>query len=234
MIRKLTVVLIAAAMFGTTSFIFAAEINKRVEQTNTERVNFAPGGTIHFKDSNGALIVEGWDQPVVEITVSKSLPYGYETKQKDGAARLERLQVKTEHPSPTELIISTILPPHHHFPLFSSATGKVTLDYQIQVPRNSKLTIQHGDGYVMVSNVDGEIEATCGRGDIMLLLPDPGPYAIDAKSKLGNIASDFAGDAHVQHLVGERFASEHPAQAHRIYLRMGIGGITIKELPSRP
>jgi hypothetical protein len=234
MTNKLTVIFMGVAVFGTASPIFAGEINKRVEKTNTERVNFAPGGTINFKDSNGSLIVEGWDQPVVEITVSKSLPYDYQPKQKDEAARLERLQVKTEHPSPTELTISTILPPHHHFPLFSSATGNVTLDYQVYVPRNSKLVIHHGDGYVMVSNVNGEIEATCGRGDIMLMLPDPGPYAIDAKSKLGTVLSDFAGDAHVQHLVGERYASESPAKATRIYLRMGFGGITVKELPSRP
>ena len=233
MTRRLTAIFMGVAMFGTATHVLAAEINRRVEQTNTERVNFAPGGTINFKGSSGALIVEGWDQSVVQITVSKSLPYDYEAKRKDGATRLERLQVKTEHPSPTELTISTILPPHHHFPL-KSATGNVTLDYQVQVPRNSKLVIHHGDGYVMVSNVNGEIEATCGRGDIMLLLPDPGPYAIDAKSKLGNVVSDFAGDAHVQHLVGERYASESPAKATRIYLRMGFGGITIKELPSRP
>jgi hypothetical protein len=86
----------------------------------------------------------------------------------------------------------------------------------------------------MVSNVSGEIEATSGRGDIMVLLPDPGPYNIDAKSKFGTVLSDFTGDDHVQHLVGERFAAANLAPAKRIYLRVGWGGVTIKELQPKP
>ena len=92
--------------------------------------------------------------------------------------------------------------------------------------------IHHGAGYLMVSRISGDIEASSRSGDIVLMLPDPGPYSIDAKSKFGSVSSDFAGTTHRKRLVGEQFASANPPPSHRIYLRMGLGGITIKEVPS--
>jgi hypothetical protein len=48
------------------------------------------------------------------------------------------------------------------------------------------------------------------------------------------VLSDFTGDDHVQHLVGERFAAANTTPAKRIYLRVGWGGVTIKELQPKP
>jgi hypothetical protein len=193
---------------------------KQAAVTSTDRMSFAPGGTIRVNDSSGHVMVEGWDQSEVEITVVKSVPFGYD---KDRAAKeLEGVRINTEHVSPTELAISTV--PSHR--------GKVVVDYQIHVPRDSRIVIHHIGGYVLVSHMSGEIEATCRRGDIVLMLPDAGPYSVDAKTKFGTILSDFEGDAHAQHVLGERFSSANPAGARRIYLRMGLGGITIKGLPT--
>jgi hypothetical protein len=218
-----------AVVLGLSASLFADKItNANQEQTtHTDRVDFAPGGTIHFEESTGSLIVDGWDEPAVEVTVLKAMPYYYDKAK--GAQRLERVKISADRKSPTDLAISTMLPPRG-FPLFTSPTGKVIIDYQVHVPRDSHIVIHHGNGYVMVSNVSGEIEATSGRGDIMVLLPDPGPYNIDAKSKFGTVLSDFDGADHTQHLVGERFAATNPAPAKRIYLRVGWGGVTIKEI----
>ena len=86
----------------------------------------------------------------------------------------------------------------------------------------------------LVSRVTGEIEATSRSADIMLMLPGPGPYSIDAKSKFGSVASDFSGANHRTKLMGEQFAGANPPPARRIYLRIGFGGITIKEVPPTP
>ena len=94
--------------------------------------------------------------------------------------------------------------------------------------------IQHGAGYVMVSRISGDIEVNSSSGDIVLMLPDPSPYAIDAKSKFGSVSSDFAGSAHREKLIGEQFASANQPQARRIHLRIGFGGIAILEVPSTP
>jgi hypothetical protein len=109
------------------------------------------------------------------------------------------------------------------------------LELQVRTPRDSKLVIHHGAGYVLVSRVTGEIEAISRSGDIVLMLPgDPDRYSIDAKSKWGNISSDFAGTAHNTKLLGEQFTRTNSPPSRRIYLRIGFGGITIKEVPSTP
>jgi hypothetical protein len=82
----------------------------------------------------------------------------------------------------------------------------------------------------LVSNVIGDIEATNGSGDILLMLSDSGTYSVDAKSKMGTVSSDFEGATHVRHFVGEGFARASQPPSHRIYLRMGFGGITIKKV----
>ncbi|HEV8037905.1 MAG TPA: hypothetical protein VGP62_03510 [Bryobacteraceae bacterium] len=192
---------------------------RRVEATKTERMNFAPGGIIRIKHSYGTLNVEGWDRPEVEITVVKSTQKYYDAKEREKeATQLERARISTERVSDTELTIST------------QQDQKISVDYEIRVPRDSRLEIHHGTGQVLVANVTGDIEASGHRGDLVLMLPDTGAYSIDAKTKIGVVTSDFEGDLYRRrYLLGERFAS--PTAAHRVYLRVGFGGITIKSMP---
>ncbi len=206
------------------------------EVTNTERVSFLPGGIIHLDHSYGYLTVEGWDEPEVEVTVTKSTDRFYETGQKEEAGRrLDLIRVVTERRSETELSITTILASRHGDwapPLPSATKVGVTVDYRIHVPRDSRLVIHNRTGYVWVSDVTGDIEATSRTGDMIVMLPDPGPYSIDAKTRLGSITSDFTGKAHNnQFLVGSHFLYGSQAPSRRIHLRMGIGSITIKKGP---
>ena len=78
----------------------------------------------------------------------------------------------------------------------------------------------------------GDVEAASRSGDILLMLPDSGTYSIDARSKLGVVSSDFAGASHRRYLVGSGFARATPSPSRRIYLRTGMGGITIKSVPA--
>ncbi len=215
----------------STAALLAAEVSiLRPEQvSHTESVNFAPGGTVRFDKSFGDLYVEGWDQPQVEMTLIK-LFQDYEPP-KNASERLERVKFTTEHPSATELVIGTTIPPHGFFRHPFGGKGPVDVRYELRVPRDSHLVIHHGGGNILIGNVTGNIEATNREGDIELMLPDPGPYAIDAKSKMGTVISDFAGKAHVRYFIGEQFAGAEANSPHKIFLRVGFGGITIKEVP---
>jgi hypothetical protein len=213
---------------------FGADQFKQPQVTDTERVDFAPGGTIRINSSYGSLTVEGWDQPAVEITVTKSLRFGGSKSQDQDQPRLESIRVVTNRTSPTELTISTTRASRHGAwpPHFSSTTTNgVGADCEIHVPRDSRLAIHHGTGSVFVSGVTSDIEASAGRGDIMLMLPDSGSYSIDAKTRLGNVSSDFEGSALSRYLVGQRFVRSPMTLSHELYLRMGFGGITIKAVP---
>ena len=221
MMRRLVAFgLILLPMFGP---MYGEDTAKRpVDSVHTETVKFAPGGTIRVVHSFGSLYVEGWDRPEVEVTVDKS---------QQPASALDRIHVVTERRSDGELVISTTAP-HKHFPYLWGGTGGVAVECQIRVPRDSKLAIQHGTGSVLVSGVTGEIQATSRAGDIVLLLPESGTYSIDARSKLGTVYSDFAGDFHRRYLVGSGFVHANASPSHRLYLRTGIGGISIKSIPA--
>ena len=207
---------------------------KQFQVTSTDTVNFAPGGLIRITGSYGDVSVEGWEQPKVEVTVIKSLSYGFS---KEDQQRLERVKVATDRRSDSEFSISTSAPSANRFVHpFGGKGGGVALEYWIHVPRNSRLVIKHGVGMVSVSNVVGDIDASGGRGDLFVGLPGPGPYAIDAKNKFGVVSSDFAGSPRLAlYRMGERFDSLHATDATaapHVRLRMGFGGITIKKLPS--
>lgn len=193
-----------------------------VQASKTENVNFAPGGTIRVDNSYGSLTVEGWDQPEVEVTVVRSLGFVSEPKATE-QRRLDAVQVATERKSDSELAIRTTPAPQGLLGYLHLKARDVVLEYRIRVPRNSNLVIHHS-GYIAVTNVTGNIDASDGRGDIVLMLPDLATYSIDAHTKLGVVSSDKPATQASADSGGS-------ARGRQLKLRMGFGGITIKELP---
>ena len=201
-----------------------------VRLTNTDHVEFAPGGTIKVSGSMGQLDVEGWDRAEVEITVAKSTYRGGTPKERDEATQeLNLVRVVAERKSAGELVISTSYPSRKLTRLFRGKTD-LNLEYHIKVPRDSHVMIRHDDGDVRLYDLTGEIDATSRAGDIVLLLPASGQYSIDAKCKVGGVYSDFDGNHRNQYLVGERFNEATPAPGSRVFLRVGMGGIQILKM----
>jgi len=207
------------------------------EATNTERVPFAPGGTIRLNNSYGYLTVEGWDEPQVEITVIKSTDSFYEPSQQARAEQpFAQVRVVAERRSDKELAISTNLPGRHRF--LPKAKRRVTVDYRIHVPRDSRLVVHHDNGYVWVSDMTGDVDVRSHTGDMIVMLPDQGQYSIDARTRMGSVSSDITGKSmgrFSQLLVGSHFDYASQAPKRRIYLRMGRGSIEIlQDRPDRP
>jgi len=198
---------------------------QRMELVTTDRADFAPGGLIHIEGSTGELNIVGWDQPSVEVITTRYMFREDRDKEKAGE-RLKRIEVAKMTSGNGELTISTT---RKHVPW-------VHLDYQIMVPRNSRLVIHHRIGDVIVTNVAGDIDATERFGDIVVQLPEPEHYVIDAKSRFGTVYSDFNNPA--RHFIGERLVQDSavpsPADAkgpsRKVTLRVGTGGITVQKL----
>jgi hypothetical protein len=191
----------------------------RVESVTTEKADFAPGGTIRIEGSTGELNVEGWDQPAVEVTVTR---YTWNANAARARRELDRVQAGKPVVSGTECTVAAT----HRKSL------EVHVDYTIRVPRHSKLIIHHETGDVVVYDVDGDIDASARAGQILLQLPAASQYAIDAKNKAGgSIYSDFAGrDRSTWVIMGDSLESGAPASAHHLHLRVGYGGITIQKM----
>jgi hypothetical protein len=206
----------AILIFATASLAFAAEVS------HTERMDFAPGGTLRLSHSNGEVTVEGWDQPTVEITTVKSAKT---------AAPLDRVRITTARKG-NEIVVTTELPKHFELaPPFRKTD--VVLDYRIKAPSSARLTIDHDHGEVHISGITGDIHAIDHMVQITVQLPELGQYAIDAKSKLGAIDSDLHGDEHRRLKFGHSFVHQASSSSQKLYLRMGFGDITILKV-SRP
>ena len=234
MASKLAIVIVTLSLLGTALPVSGESAIKPPPQASTtEHVDFAPGGLIHVNGSYGELNVDGWDRPEIEVTVIKSLPYGYKPRRADQPkADLDGVRIRTERKNPAEATISTELPLRHHpwTPPFTRHTADgVMVQYEIHVPRDSHLVIHHGTGSVSVSGIAGDIGANVGRGDILLWLP-PGAYSLDARTKFGIVSSDIEGSARNRYLIGESYTKANSPPSHRLHLRMGFGGITVKEI----
>lgn len=228
----LAVGLLAPSLYLTAQTRADEAASLPVQATGTDHVNFAPGGTIRINDSFGYLNVQGWDRPDVELTVTKSTPSRHGPKgRQETTKRLEHFRVVTERPSNAELVISTV--PSSHGLVARSKRG-VLIEYQIRAPRDTKLVIHHDSGYVLVTDMTTDIEATARYGDLVLMLPHLEAYSVDAKTGFGGVSSDYADAARRLHLIGARFDHAAATPAHRLYLRMGMGGITIKDIPPKP
>jgi hypothetical protein len=249
MTRKLAAVLFGLGVMGTALSMFAAQgpgekgPKQSFEATSTRRVNFLPGGTISVNSSYGYLTVEGWDESEVEITVTKSTNRFYQPERKEKAEQgFEQVRVVAERRSDKEFAISTMLPVRHSFPsailpsrlivtMPKTSQRGVTVEYTVHVPRDSRVVVHQDNGYVWVGDVAGDIEVESHTGDMIVMLPDPGPYTIDARTRMGSVSSDFMGQGHKQFPVGSHFVHAGRSPSRRIFLRMGRGSITVKNGP---
>ena len=195
---------------------------ERVDLVTTDRADVTSAGLIHIEGSTGELNIVGWDQPTVEVMADR---YTFEEKNKEkAAAKLKRVAVTTKASGTGELTIATV----------KHASG-IHVDYQIMVPRTSRLLIRHHIGDVVITDVGGDIDAKAGAGDIVVQLPEMQRYAINAKTGLGNVYSDFNEARHTfvgRKLIQDASTGDAKGPSHKIDLHVNIGGISIQKKES--
>jgi hypothetical protein len=222
---------LALTWFGVSGLLLAVDApgpREKVQQSKTERMEFPPGGLLRLNGLAGDLRIEGWDQPGVEITTTKTTKEEYDsaTRQK-GVDELDQVRIASERHD-DELVITATLPRYGHFKPPLPGGTRVDLVSHVYVPRAARLAIDHGSGNVYIEDVAGDIRASILSGEILLRLPGKGQYDVDARSKWGSVTSDFPGQAHkARWLVGHRFAGHPEGSAQKLYLRAGYGDIIV-------
>lgn len=206
------------------------EAKQKVEVTKTEKADFPAKGTLRLEHSTGDLTIEGWDQPNVEITTTKSSKEEYLPADRDKATKeLDRVHVSTKRDGDA-LVITTEYPRHLAFPWVTplQTVTNFDLDYVIKVPRNARLIVKHDDGEVHIDDVTGNIDATARQGLIALRLVTETPPLIDAKSFVGTVNSDFAGQETLHWLhFGHTFVDDAKSAPQKLNLKIGYGDIVI-------
>jgi len=210
-------------------FAGAQTVDKKIAETmSTESYDVAR--VIQLKDSFGEVFVEGWDQPSIEISIVKSTRKKYAPKdQAEARAQLDRIKVTMTKESADKLLVTTNFPSRNLFTRPFRAKTNLKLVYKIKVPRNTVLDIDHDMGVVNVIGVAAQTRITNGIGAISLSLPASEEYYIDASSKLGEVKSDFDAKSNRPYLLGAKAVNKAGGEAHRLYLRVGIGEIEIKK-----
>lgn len=204
-------------------------VKDRARVVDTEQMVFASGGTLELQDSFGRVSVEGWDRSEVELTVIKTTHKTYSGGEMARAiAELDRVLVGTERPSENHLIISTVFPDRSIGRLLRGKSN-VQLEYHIRAPLRIRLIIRHDMGEVDVSGILGDIRVTARVGDISLRLPAEARYAVDAKARIGDVCSEW-GASEREHVIGSRAAQPSDLPAYELYLRVGVGDITVCKL----
>jgi hypothetical protein len=220
---------ILALTFGLSFLLPANDVApQRIQATNTLHAVLPSGGAIRLNNSTGELTIEGWDQPEVVITTTKmtKLAYPAAGADRDKATRmLDEVKV-TAAPQGNDLVITTDFPRHRRFlPRPSVGARDFDLEYVIRVPRDAKIFVDHDAGEIHFDDLTGDIHATTIQGTITLHLPQTAQYSIDAKSRIGDVDSDFAGTKKRRHF-GHEFMQTSQAP-HSLYLRNGYGDIII-------
>jgi hypothetical protein len=185
----------------------------------SEHADLPAGGTLRLKNSTGDLTIEGWDQPGVEITTAKSGPRSGDVK----------VAVTREG---NDLVITTDFPRHRRFPPRPSVGRRdFGLEYLIKVPRDAKVVVDHDAGEIHFDGLTGDIHATMNQGAITVRVAADSQYAIDAKSRIGDVTSDIAGTK-TRKQFGHALVQAATAP-QSLYLRTGFGDIIVLREPGR-
>ncbi len=220
----------AVVGLGAIGVLFAADQPKeKVQVSKTDRMDFPAGGALRLTNSIGALMVEAWDRPDVEITTIKSTLDEYPAGEREKAThRLDQVGIAAER-SGNELVVTTKFPRYIALPLSYPLAGapKLDVEYRIKVPSSARQIVKHDLGDVSVDGLVGDIDVTVRQGQILLHLPEDGRYDIHAKSDCGNVNSDFPGEKKRTWWLTQRAASEASPGAHKMNLKVTFGDIVI-------
>ncbi len=228
----------AALLAGCLSSLLLAQDQPASNSaaTRTERLDFPAGGLLHLKRPLGEVVIEGWDEPGMEIAVTKTPPPAYDAEGREKsapAAELDRIRVTTERQG-NEIVVATAGPGSRVFPPRATAGG-ISVTYRIHIPRTAGVIADRAEGEVHIDGLSGDIRVTARRGEITLQLPADTGFTLDARSRAGDVISDYAGHKiRRPWLLGHGFAPEDQAAGHKVYLRIGFGDILISKSQKAP
>jgi hypothetical protein len=215
-------ILLSVVVLNTFALRADDELKTRPEVTQTDTVDFPPGSVLRLSNSIGDVTVTGWDRPQLEVTAVKSKKSLYDARKREKALQdLAKVQIKTER-SGNDVVITTKYPGYRFFPPnpLRGRHDDLELEYRISAPRDARLVIDHDKGEVHIDDVASDLRIHVRSGAITVRLPEDDQSAIDAKTLIGRIYSDFPGQ---------------PSQVvHSLHLRTGFGDISIVKIRKPP
>jgi hypothetical protein len=166
---RLAAICILLTVAATGTMARNAPILEPAEVVDMHQTLINSGGTLEVKESHGNVNIIGWEQPQIEVTVTKSTNRRFSREDIDQAiAELDRIVVTTDHVADNHVVIRTQLPSPNGYIRTSRGRSKVKLQYTIKVPKQTKIIVTQDEGQVSVRNVSANVELNTCRGGITL------------------------------------------------------------------
>ena len=223
MVRNMTAALVAALLAMP---LLASVRREKVEVDTTDSATVPAGGTLRLQGGLGDLNVETWDGPNIQIEVAR-FRYAADSAEKAAFEKdLKAISVSVKQEG-SNAVVTTAFPHRSFWVKLIKGKTDAGIEYRVRVPRGTNIAVDHGDGAVVVADTGGDIDVTAEHGDIVALL-SPDQYKIDARSQVGRVDSDYAGDYHHKRIIGEIYNAKADG-AHHVHLRLKCGDITIQQ-----
>ncbi len=174
-------------LFVLTLFWLNSLFAATIEETWKKKIDFKEGGLIRVENTNGSIVVEGWDRDEVQIEAVKKARAG---SRKEAARLMDRIIIDISQSS-GELAVRTELPRGGGGSFWDWIFGggrSTQVQYKIFVPVRSDLKIETTNGRITVSEISGRLKLRTTNGKIRV---EEISGQVDARTTNGSIVADF-------------------------------------------
>ena len=221
---------LATLAFGLAALLPAADAPpQKIQVTHTDHFDLTSGATLRLEHTSGIVTIQAWDQPGAEVTTIKSTKDPISASDKTWATEeLDQVVMTTTHDA-NQVVITAVFPRLRVLPLWPRNESRtVELQYLIKVPADTKLIIDHRAGEVNVESLVADMAIKVADGQITLHVPDTDTFAIQAKTGVGEIDSDFRGPEKRRRWgVGHKLVNTSAPATHKLNLSVRTGNIVI-------
>lgn len=170
------------------TFVAVAADAATIKDTIDRTFEVKQGARVSLENTNGKVVVRGWDQPRVRVIAEKIVERSDASEARQVMANL-KVDIQQQG---SNITIRTLMP--------RSDTGfldaifgnwsNASVSYEISVPRSAMVDVDNTNGSLNVSDVAGGLEVETTNGSVTLTRCGG---AVEAATTNGRISADLAG-----------------------------------------
>lgn len=210
---------LAIGIFLPPRVLHANEYRK----TSHYKVRLFSVGTLSINARFGDIEIRGWNEPYVEVRAVKLVRAGSRAKAQKLYAMIHvRIEGRDKF-----VRLDTLYPPRRLWRPFHGES-RLTVNYHIRMPYDSKLVLECVDGDVTVHGVTGRENLMVNYGDVEISIPSIDHLrSLNAHSWLGYVQADFNGMEQDDAGFAKRLRFWNPMGKQDITVRVHFGAILV-------
>lgn len=190
-------------------------------QVSRYSVRLFSSGTLAIDTRVGDILIDGWDDPHVEIEAEKVV----RGRSKEKAKPLyDQIKIRVEG-ADKNVLLRTIYPSRRLWRPFRNES-KLSVNYRIRMPYDARLILRCVDGDVRVRGLIGAEELRVNYGDVEVRVPSIYRLrSVNAHAWLGYVESDLHGESGAG--WGQKLSFWNPRGEQDIVVKVRLGGVFI-------